>query len=70
MKNNKVKKFISGLEAYVKVGLCLLMMAIGFLTVYCMIWAWIGLPVTWWSALLLATLACLTEFGYYRWIDG
>lgn len=70
MKNNETKKFINDVKAWLKIVLFLLMMAIGFLSVYSMIWIWIGLPVTWWSALLLAALAGLTEFGYYKWIDG
>ena len=70
MKKVNKKKFISDMEAWLKIALFIGMMAIGFLAVYSMIWIRVGLPVTWWSALLLACLAALTEYGYYRWIDG
>ena len=70
MKKHKLKDFITGVAEWLKVIMMFLVMAIGFLAIYWTIWMLIGWPLEWWSIILLVCLAALSEFGYYKWIDG
>lgn len=62
---NKLKEKII---AFIKVFLIISMMISGFWISYCFIWYLVGLPITNWSLITLYALACLTEYGYYRWV--
>ena len=68
MKKNKLKDYIKNLGDFMQAALLFLMMGIGWLTVYSMVWVMIGLPVAGWSLILLAVMAGATEYGYYKWI--
>ena len=64
--NSKKKKIVNVIQMF----LLVLMMLQGFFITYAVIWHEIGLPLTDWSFWLLYALACLSEYGYYRWIRG
>ncbi len=51
-----------------KCALLVIMLAAGFLLVYTYIWFWAMLPETWWAAVLLAVLSCLSTIGLILWI--
>jgi hypothetical protein len=70
MKKPKLKDYITNVAAWLKVILLFLVMAIGFLAIYWTIWMLIGWPLELWSIILLVCFAALTEYGYYKWIDG
>lgn len=70
MKKPKLKDFFEGVAGWTKIFLLFLMMTLGFFFTYSVIWILIGLSYKTWSMLLMLGLACLTEYGYYRWIDG
>ena len=53
-----------------KLFILLFSMIMGFFLTYALIWFAVGLPQTDWALLLLLAVACLTEYGYYRWIRG
>lgn len=65
MKNELKEKIID----FIKIFLLLWMMAAGFWVTYCLIWFAVGLPQTNLAVSLLGVLACLTEYGYYKWLS-
>jgi hypothetical protein len=70
MKKTKFKHFIKNVEEGLKFFLLFAILAVGFLAIYWTIWMLIGWPLGAWSIGLLIILALLSDFGYYRWIDG
>ena len=52
----------------IKLALLFFTMIQGFFLTYALIWFVVGLPQTDWSIILLYVIACLSEYGYYRWI--
>ncbi len=53
---------------YLKCGLLMFTVAVGFLFTYAYIWLWAGLPETWWAAALLAVLSGMSTIGLIFWI--
>ena len=53
---------------FLKVFLLVISMTMGFYLIYVYIWFIVGLPLTNWALWLLVAVACLTEYGYYKWI--
>lgn len=53
---------------FIKVFLLFYIMVNGFYLVYAVIWFTVGLPQTNWAMWVIYAIACLTEYGYYRWI--
>lgn len=56
------------LVIYLKCGLLMFMVAVGFLFTYAFIWICLSLPETWWAAVLLAVLSGLSTIGLILWI--
>jgi hypothetical protein len=52
----------------IKLALLFFTMIQGFFLTYGLIWFVVGLPQTNWAICLLYVTACLSEYGFYRWI--
>ena len=52
----------------VKVLLLFAIMINGIFHVYALIWGAVGLPLTNCATFMLFVFACLTEYGYCRWL--
>ena len=52
----------------IKLVLLIFMMVNGFFMSYAFIWFAVGLPQTNWAIGILYALACISEYGYYRWL--
>lgn len=70
MKKPKLKDFFEGVAGWTKIFLLFFMMTLGFVFAYMCIWIWLGWPQTVWAMCVICAAAGLTEYGYYRWIDG
>lgn len=60
-----MKEKIIGL---VKLFLLVFMMTMGFFLTYSLIWCAFGLDLTNLTMWIIFALACLSEFGYIKWI--
>lgn len=54
---------------YVKLAVLLLTTLLGFFTIYAVAWVQLGLPIAWWSTLIVITLSCLSEHGFIKRLE-
>ena len=53
---------------YVKLGILILFMTLGFWFVYTLIWFVVGLPQNNWALWATFALSCASEYGYLKWL--
>lgn len=61
------KKYI---KRFIILFTVLFAMSLGFFTLFGIVWINCGLPVNWWTTVLLALLACTAEFLFLIWAEG
>ena len=54
---------------WLKFTVCVGMMAMGFLATYSLIWAWLCIPLGWWSGLTVAVLTIASVYGLIKWME-
>lgn len=63
--NNKKKNILNA----IKLLIILTMMTQGFFFTYTLVWSAVGLTFTNWVPWLLYAIACLTEYGFFKWVE-
>jgi hypothetical protein len=64
-----LKKTKENAPDFIKFFLLDFVMTVGFWFIYLWIWCWVGLPLTTWAICLVAFLAGITQYLYYRWLS-
>ena len=52
----------------IKFIIFLLVTITAFFTIYVMIWVGIGIPIDWWSIIIVVAVSVLSEWAYVSWL--
>ena len=47
----------------------LIVMGIGFFTIYAFAWVGLGIPTGWWASLTVTVLTIASVYGFIKWME-
>lgn len=48
----------------------LIVMGIGFFTIYAFAWVGLGIPTGWWATFIVITLTLASVYGFIKWMEA